>query len=121
MAIQSYLLGIKGENTAAEYLNRQDFRIIERNFHSHHGEIDIIANDKDSLVFVEVKAYSSKSFIPPIYAISKSKKNSIIHAAKSYLHKNKIKDIFCRFDVVVIYKNISGIEIIEHIKNAFTI
>jgi len=109
MAIQSYLLGIKGENTAVNYLKRQGFNIIERNFHSHHGEIDIIAADKDFIVFVEVKAYSSKSFVPPIYAIRKSKKDSIIYTAKSYLHKNKIRDVFCRFDVVVIYKNISGI------------
>ncbi len=117
----SYQLGIKGEETAKIFLEQKGFEIIDRNFRSQQGEIDIIAKDKEYLVFVEVKSYSFRSFSTPIYAVRKSKRDSIIHAARFYLLKNKLFNTPCRFDVVAIYRKFSGETIIDHIKNAFFI
>jgi putative endonuclease len=121
MGKESYNLGIKGEDTACEYLKQQNFEIIERNFRSQQGEIDIIAKDKDCNVFVEVKAYSFRSMTAPIYAVRKSKRQSIIHAARLYVHQNKLSGQLCRFDVLAIYQKISGQTIIDHIRNAFCV
>lgn len=117
--MQSYQLGLEGEAKAAEYIENQGFKIIERNFRAHQGEIDIIANDLDCLVFVEVKYYSHKSYFAPIYAVSKDKRGSIIRAARSYIYKNKLYNRKCRFDVLAIYTKLDGSLIFDHIKNAF--
>lgn len=121
MSRLSYELGRQGEESACIYLQQQGFKIIGRNFRSHQGEIDIVARDGKYLVFVEVKSYSHRSLSSPIYAVQKDKRGSIIHAARFYLHKNKLYDEPCRFDVVAIYKKLSGETIIDHIKNAFGI
>jgi len=121
MGKESYVLGIQGEEIAANYLIQQGYKILDRNFRSHQGEIDIIARDKDCLVFVEVKSYTYKSLSPPIYAVRKSKRESIIHAARYFLYKNKLTDIPCRFDVIAIYKNYYNETKIDHIRNAFGI
>ena len=95
MGYESYELGQSGEDLAASYLIRQGYRIIERNFRSRRGEIDIVAFDQQFLVFIEVKNYSSRSFGSPFVSIDKSKRASLIHAAKTYLLKRKIKNINC--------------------------
>ena len=119
MGLESYMNGKTGEDIASEYLKQQGFSIIERNFHSQQGEIDIIAQDKDCLVFAEVKNYSFKSYGSPVGAVRKSKKQSIIHAAQTYLYKKNIRNIYARFDVVTIYRKKDGSNVIEHYKNAF--
>ena len=117
--MESYKLGIKGEEAACRYLEQKGFQIIERNFHSQQGEIDLIGRDQQYLVFIEVKAYSFRSLTSPLYAIRKSKRDSIIHAARSYLYQKKLKAPLCRFDVIAIYRKLSGQTVIDHIKNAF--
>ena len=112
-------IGNIGEERACEYLAQKGFKIIERNYHSQQGEIDIVAKDGEFLVFVEVKNYSFRSYGSPLGAIGKNKRRSIIHAAQTYLYKNNIKDINCRFDVVTIYHKRSGNSVIDHIKDAF--
>jgi putative endonuclease len=119
MSQDSYNQGIKGENRACLYLQQQNFKILERNFHSQQGEIDIVARDGEFLVFIEVKNYSFRSLGSPLGAIRKSKKESIIHAAQTYLYKNGIKDTNCRFDVISIYRKFNGQTVIDHIKDAF--
>jgi putative endonuclease len=119
MGKKSYELGREGEEVAARFLEQQGIKIIEKNFRSHQGEVDIVARDEKYLVFVEVKYYSFRSFSVPLYAVRRNKKDSIIHAARLYLHKHKQYDEPCRFDVVAIYKNRIGQTIVEHIKNAF--
>ena len=121
MGIESYKLWIKGEETAVRYLLKQGYEILERNYRSQQGEIDIIARDKDFLVFVEVKNYSYRSYGSPVGAVGKSKKQSIIHAAETYIYKNRIEDVYSRFDVISIYKKYDGSQIIEHFKDAFYI
>ncbi|MBU0502281.1 MAG: YraN family protein [bacterium] len=119
MGIESFDLGKKGEELAAQYLTRLGYQILERNFHSHQGEIDLIAFDQGTLVFVEVKSYSFRSLQSPLSAIRKSKRQSIIHAARTYLYKKKISQINCRFDVLTIYRQPNGARKIELYKNAF--
>ncbi|KPJ65363.1 hypothetical protein AMJ44_10405 [candidate division WOR-1 bacterium DG_54_3] len=121
MGLESYQQGIKGEEIAENYLLEQGYQILEKNFHSQQGEIDIIARDKDFLVFVEVKNYSFRSYGSPVGAIRKSKKQSIVHAAETYLYKKKIRNTYCRFDVLTIYRRKDGSRAIELYKNAFTI
>lgn len=117
MALKSYNLGIQGEDIATDYLGNRGYKILERNFHSHQGEIDIVAMEGQTLVFIEVKNYSFKSYVHPLGAITKAKKESIIHAARTYLFKNNIKDKFCRFDVLAIF----NFERFNLIKGAFDV
>ena len=121
MGLESYKQGINGEEIAENYLLQQGYQILEKNFHSQQGEIDIVARDRDILVFVEVKNYSFRSLGSPVGAVRKSKRESIVHAARTYLLKNKIKDVNCRFDVVTIYRRPNGSRAIELYKNAFMI
>jgi putative endonuclease len=121
MGIESYQQGIKGEEAAERYLLQQGYEILEKNFHSQQGEIDIVARHKTVLVFVEVKNYSFRSYGTPLGAVRKSKRESIIHAARTYLLKNNIKGVNCRFDVVTIYRRPNGSRAIELYKNAFMV
>jgi putative endonuclease len=103
MSLQSYSIGKQGEDIASSYLANKGYEIIERNFHSQQGEIDVVAKDGKFLVFVEVKNYSFRSFGAPLSAVNRAKKQSMIHAARTYLMKNNIRNIYCRFDVLSIY------------------
>jgi len=105
MTNESIVLGKRGEDIAVEYLRGKGYVIIERNFHSQQGEIDIIGKEGDMLVFVEVKSYSYRSYGTPIGALRRAKKESIIHAARTYLYKNNIRNLNCRFDVLAIMDN----------------
>ena len=91
-----------GESLAEEFLISKGFKIIEKNWrYSRQGELDIIASDKNTLVFVEVKARSSISFGYPIEAIDKNKMNKIKTLAGIYLSENKdLKFKKLRFDAV---------------------
>jgi len=119
MSQESHNLGIRGEDRACQYLEQRGFKILERNFHSQQGEIDIIAQDGEFLVFIEVKNYSFRSLGSPLGSVRKSKKESIIHAAQTYLYKNHIHDKNCRFDVLAFYRRSDGSYAVEHIKDAF--
>lgn len=121
MGIESYNLGKKGEEIAESYLQQMGYQILERNFHSQQGEVDIIARDRDFIVFVEVKSYSFRSYGSPVGAVRKAKKQSLIHAAQTYLYKKNIQNTYCRFDVIAIYKKFNGQRIIEHYRDAFYI
>ena len=121
MGMESYQLGQEGEGIAEQYLLKQGYQIIEKNFRSQQGEVDLIARDGDYLVFVEVKSYSYRSYGSPVGAVRKNKKQSVIHAARTYLYKKKIKDTYCRFDVVTIYRKMDGSQAIELYKNAFMV
>ena len=121
MSIQSKIIGDEGEQIACEHLLSLGYQIIERNFHSSQGEVDIIAKDGQFLIFVEVKSYSFASFGTPVGAVRAAKKKSIVHAAQTYLQKNNIKDVYCRFDVITIYRSYDWKMNIELYKDAFQI
>ncbi len=119
MGMESYRLGQKGEDAAERYLTEQGYKILERNYRSQQGGVDIIAREGDFLVFVEVKSYSFRSFGSPAGAVRKNKKQSIIHAAQTYLYRNNIKNTYCRFDVLTIFRRMDGSRAIELYKDAF--
>jgi len=112
-------LGQSGEEAAVRYLKKKGFRIVERGFRLLRGEIDIIAYDRDTLVFVEVKTRSGTGFGVPEEAVTPSKQEQIRKIAQLYLMKKRLGDIPCRFDVVSILDDEPGEPIIRHIPDAF--
>jgi putative endonuclease len=84
MSVQQRV-GRWGEQTAAEYLEKQGYQILERNFRTQHGEVDIIARQENVLVFVEVKARSSNRFGYPEHSVTPRKKMHILSAAEKYI------------------------------------
>ncbi|MBI4684587.1 MAG: YraN family protein [Nitrospirae bacterium] len=113
------LIGSKGEDLAAEHLKRKGYKIIARNYKTPIGEIDIIAQDRETLVFVEVKTRSSNAFGSPFEAVDARKQMKLKKLALLYLKIQK-KNPPVRFDVLSIYLNNTGKEI-EHIRDAFEV
>lgn len=116
-------IGNFGEDEAVKYLIKNKYKILARNFSCKLGEIDIIAKDKDVLVFVEVKSRTNSKYGHPADAIGFYKKKKIINTAKYYLMKENLKNEFCRFDVVEVFVSNDDNKIIDEninlIKNAF--
>ena len=108
-----------GEDLAAAVLTKKGFRVIERNYRYGKGEIDIIAKDKNVLVFIEVKTRKNLEYGPPELAVTKGKQNQIRKIAGAYLYEKEIKDTDCRFDVVAIQFMPKQKPKINHIINAF--
>lgn len=116
---QKKQLGDQGEKMALNFLQKLGYKIIETNFRKPFGEIDIIAKDKETLVFIEVKARSNEKFGSPEEAITFWKKRRIIKAAQYYLLKNNLKNIPFRIDVIAIKIDpLDKIAKIRHFKNA---
>jgi putative endonuclease len=96
-------LGRDGEDKAAAALEKAGMQIIARNFHSRHGEIDIIALEGETLVFVEVKAWSAYGIENLQYSIDQKKQRRIIETANYFLLSNrKYNEMIIRFDVIFI-------------------
>ncbi len=111
--------GTFGEDTAAQFLMSNGYTIIDRNYHSPYGEIDIICSGDEELVFVEVKARRSHSFGEALDAVTESKRQKIIKTAYHYLAKKDI-EIPVRFDIITLdYNKDSKDYSLRHIKNAF--
>lgn len=112
------IYGKNNELLAAIYLKRQGYHILEQNYRTRIGEIDIIARDNETIVFVEVKSRSSSAFGSPKYAVTLQKQRKISQVALYYLKSTHQSHIRARFDVVAIFSG-SGRNSIELIKNAF--
>jgi len=110
--------GQQGESLAARYLKKHGYRILENNYRTPMGEIDIIARDGDTLVFVEVKARRSGRYGPPQAAVTHRKQRRISMAALHYLKTTGRAQARARFDVVAISGSGKHPEI-DIIKNAF--
>lgn len=111
-------IGKIGEEEVCKYLIKNQYKILNRNFMSNSGEIDIIAKDKDEYVFIEVKSRLSKDYGRPAEAVDTNKKRHIISTTKYYIYKNSLENKNIRFDVIEVYIN-KDIKLINHIKNAF--
>ena len=106
--------GEKGEMLAKKYLEKQGIKILEHNFSTKLGEIDLIFKDGEVLVFAEVKTRSSEKFGLPREAITPHKQNKIRQVATQYMIKHKCYPCACRFDVIeVLDGNVT------HLQNAF--
>ncbi len=92
--------GKAGEAAAADYLKRNGYEILEQNYFFHHGEIDIIAKEGKTLVFVEVKSRQSTVFGEPEESVTPKKQELIRRTAEGYVLEKNIGEIDCRFDVV---------------------
>ena len=111
-------LGNQGEKLATLHLEKNGYQILETNFRAGRGEIDIIAQKDDTLVFIEVKTKKYGDFGDPINWVTRSKQRQIGRIAQAYLIKKGIKNLDCRFDVITLTWD-KGTWDINHIENAF--
>jgi TIGR00252 family protein len=116
--VRNKILGSQGEQRAAEYLTEHGCTICERNFRVKTGEIDIIADDCGTLVFVEVKTRTGTQYGTPAQAVDFRKRNKIVQTAYWYLRQRQIDGRPCRFDVIEVYA-VHGDWRVHHIKGAF--
>jgi putative endonuclease len=114
--------GIRGEEEAARFLTRSGYAILDKNVRTRAGEIDLIAKEGKTLVFVEVKTRRDLESDPPQAAVHTRKQNRLAKLALGYLKQKRIRQTPCRFDVVsVIINDEGGVKAIRHIPNAFSV
>ena len=110
--------GKKAEDLAVEYLLKNGYKILVRNFRFQKAEIDIIAEKEDIVAVIEVKARSTDAFMLPQEAVTKTKIRSIVSAANHYLEEfDKHHEV--RFDIMGVLPDDKGNLMIEHITDAF--
>ena len=102
MTIQRQVLGKLGEDLAVEELERRGYAILARRYRTRHGEIDIVARDGETIVFVEVKAKETAEFGTAAEAVTVRKQRRVVSMAVDYLARNRLTGHPCRFDVVAI-------------------
>ena len=95
-------LGRAGEVMACKFLKKKGFSILKTNYKTHFGEIDIIAQDEDAIVFIEVKTRTDDDFGSPSEAVTRKKQEKYYKVASEYLQREKKLDSICRFDVIEI-------------------
>lgn len=112
--------GQEGEARAAAYLQQQGYAILERNFRSKGGEVDLVARDRDgTIVFVEVKTRRNLAYGVPQLAVTQRKQRQIAKGALSWLARRRLHDSAARFDVIAVLLHDDGGQTLEHIANAF--
>ena len=111
--------GKKAENLAISYLVSKGFKIIEKNFRTSFGEIDIIARFKKTLIFAEVKTRHPSHLGLPQEAVDKRKQGQIAKTALHYLATHQLLKKPARFDVLSILVNPDGSKEVEWLKDAF--
>ena len=110
--------GKLGEGLALDYLKKKGYRIVETNYRCGLGEIDIIAVEGKTVVFIEVKSRKTVKFGPPQAAVGLQKQRKISMLAKNYLKEKRLPDAKARFDVIAVTFSAEKPKI-ELIKNAF--
>ena len=111
-----HILGKLGEKIAERYLQENNYKIIEKNFECRQGEIDIIARQKDQIVFVEVKTRTNRKYGNPIEAVTNLKLKHIMRTIKYYLYIKKLENQFITIDVIEIYEKNKKF-FVHHIKD----
>jgi len=116
------ITGTKGEEAAARFLTRSGYAILDKNIRTRAGEIDLVAKEGNTLVFVEVKTRRDAEGDPPQAAVNARKQNRLGKLAQGYLKLKRIRQTPCRFDVVsVIFNDEGSVKAIRHIPNAFSV
>ena len=112
-------IGNIGEDYIARYLKKNGYKIVERNMRNYFSEIDIIAKNKEYIIFVEVRTRSTDCILPPAAAVDYKKRRKIVYAVQCYLKDNSIK-IQPRIDIAEVYLNKSTykVERMNYIENA---
>src|SRR5271156_3168746 len=111
-------LGPRGERAAEKHLRRNGYRIVARNFRAAGAEIDIVAMDGDTLVFVEVNTRRNREAGAPEEAVDERKQKQIRRAAEIFATRYRADDVTMRFDIVAIDASGERLEI-ELLRNAF--
>ena len=109
-------LGTQGESIAAAHLEAQGMRIIDRNFHTRYGEVDLIAEEGDAIVFVEVKTRRSGAYGTPEESVTPRKRERLLLTAQTYLQQHELDQRTWRLDVVAITLRANGPATINHIQ-----
>lgn len=118
MPDQRQLLGAEGERAAEKFLRRQRYTIVLRNYRCAAGEIDLVALEGSTIVFIEVKTRTQPGFGTPLEAVDSRKQRQVQRAAQFYLSENRLHDRDARFDVVGVWWEDGRVQC-ELIKNAF--
>ena len=113
----SHELGRIGENIIADYITKLGYKVVERNFECNQGEIDIVAKDKEELVFIEVKTRTDISYGEASEAVTNTKKRHLINSIKYYIYKRNLENEFIRIDVAEVYINKGKVKV-NYIKQA---
>ena len=95
-------LGLHGETIACAELEKRGYSIIDRRFRTRFGEIDIVADDAGTVVFVEVKTKTDGSFSDPAESVTRQKQRRLVSMAEQYVAYQHLDDRSCRFDVVAV-------------------
>ncbi|MEW4981937.1 MAG: YraN family protein [Cycloclasticus sp.] len=114
---QSNTLGQQGEDLALKFLQQKGLTLIQRNYRSRLGEIDLVMKDQEHIVFVEVRFRSSTRFGGALFSIDRRKQSKLIKCAQHYIANESSQQTF-RFDVIAISPSASQHEI-QWISNAF--
>jgi putative endonuclease len=112
-------LGRSGEDAAVRYLKKHRYTIVERGFRMLRGEIDIVARDGPTIVFVEVKTRRGLGFGPPAASVTPAKQRQIRRIAQAYLARRGRAAEYCRFDVISLVVDGDGSVRLEHVRDAF--
>ncbi len=119
MTIERQILGVVGEEIAARELMSRGYVILERRYRTDRGEIDIVARDGETLVFVEVRARASAEFGSAAESVTSGKKRKVAALALEYLARHDIDAHPCRFDVVAIDAALSDAPAVTVYPDAF--
>ena len=114
--------GLEAEKLAATFLTSHGLKLVAHNYHCRFGEIDLVMMDAKTLVFVEVKLRSNSQFGGAAASITLQKQQKLILTAQHYLQTQKIGDVACRFDAILMHNKIlknADLQQIEWIRNAF--
>lgn len=112
-------VGTFGEMLVITYLENQNYKIIDKNFYTKYGEIDIIAKDKDEYVFIEVKTRTTNNYGTPAEAVDNNKRKCMKSASNVYIYLNKLENKYIRYDIVEVYFVNQNQYYINHLKNNF--
>ena len=118
MTASRQALGKTGEDLACDELVRRGYAIVARRYRRRGGELDIIARDGPTLVFIEVKARDTRMFGDGVDAVTAVKRRRIVHLALEYVMQHHLTNSPCRFDVVSIHFE-TGRPVVEVYQNAF--
>jgi len=117
--ITPYVLGKLGERFALDYLKKKKYRIVKKGYRLFGGDIDVIAYDKDILVFVEVKTRRGTRYGLPEESVNSAKQKQIRKIAQGFMTMNKLEERECRFDILALdYNDNKGFKA-THFKDAF--
>lgn len=112
-------VGNNGEQRAAKFLEQAGYEVLERNYRSRYGEVDIIVCRKETVVFVEVKTWPRGEFFSLAQAVDERKQKRIIKTAKCFLAEHRqYNEYYVRFDLIAL--DMPGYDEIYHIENAFS-